>query len=102
MTTNENDKSGTKYNNEERCDSRCCKLKFPYRWIPIIVLGVLILAGPVLAYIAIFKQSMKIENLVLPAIVIVSAIISSLIALKLIKPFAKWLFWKRLCSVQNA
>ena len=92
MTTNENDKSGTKYNNEERCDSRCCKRKFLCFWIPILVLGVLILAGPVLAYIAIFKQSMKIENLVLPAIVIVSAIVSALIALKLIKPFAKMAF----------
>lgn len=89
--TNENNNSVTKYN-VEICDSRCCKRKFLYCWIPILVLGVLILAGSVPAYIAIFKQSMKIENLVLPAIVIVSAIISALIALKLIKPFAKMAF----------
>ena len=92
MKTNENDKSVTKHNNEERCDSRCCKLKFPYRWIPIVMTVVSILSGAPLAYIAIFRQSMKIENIILPAIVIVSAIVSGLVALKLIKPFAKMVF----------
>lgn len=88
---NENDKSVTKYN-VEICDSRCCKLKFPYRWIPIFMTVVSILSGAYLAYIGIFKESMKIENIILPAIFMVSAIVSGLVALKLIKPFAKMAF----------
>ena len=89
--TNENNNSVTKYN-VEICDSQCCKLKFPYRWIPIFMTVVSILSGAPLAYIGIFKESMKIENIILPAIFMVSAIVSGLVALKLIKPFAKMAF----------